>query len=171
MGCTCSMNSLMEIHVWFSLESSKRPRESCNFLLVFPLHFELQITFGYSLSKFLTQNIRNKSGSNIRNTKGEGFLIFTLDTLFDVKSSPATCHGGAWGERRYRSYSFTTSALDGGEWSASRPGRSLPPGKGPLVPIVEEAGWAPEPVWTQMIEEKSFALARDRTPIARSSSP
>jgi hypothetical protein len=26
-------------------------------------------------------------------------------------------------------YSFTTSALDGGEWSASRPGRALPPGE------------------------------------------
>jgi hypothetical protein len=34
----------------------------------------------------------------------------------------------------------------------------LPPGKGPPVPIVQEAGWAPEPVWTQRIEEKSFAL-------------
>jgi hypothetical protein len=31
--------------------------------------------------------------------------------------------------------------------SASRPGRLLPPGKDP-VPIVLEAGWAPEPVWT-----------------------
>jgi hypothetical protein len=29
-------------------------------------------------------------------------------------SSPATCHGGDWGERRFSSYSFTTSALDGG---------------------------------------------------------
>jgi hypothetical protein len=29
-------------------------------------------------------------------------------------------------ERRYSSYSFTTSTLDGGEWSASRPGRALP---------------------------------------------
>jgi hypothetical protein len=65
------------------------------------------------------------------------------------KSSPATCHGGACGERRYSSYSFSTSALDGGEWSASRPGRVLPPGKWPPVPIVQEAGWAPEPVWTQ----------------------
>jgi len=27
-----------------------------------------------------------------------------------------------------------------GEWSASRPGRALPPGKGPPVPIVQEAG-------------------------------
>jgi hypothetical protein len=75
------------------------------------------------------------------------------------------------GERRYSSYPFTTSALDWGEWSASRPGRALPPGKGPQVPIVQEAGWAPEPVWTQGIEEKSFAPAGDRTPIARSSSP
>jgi hypothetical protein len=55
----------------------------------------------------------------------------------------------------YSSYSFTTSALHGGQWSASRPGRSLPPGKGPLVPIGQEAGWAPELVWTQRLEEKS----------------
>jgi hypothetical protein len=33
------------------------------------------------------------------------------------------------GERRYNSYSFTTSALDGGEWSASRPGRAFSPGE------------------------------------------
>jgi hypothetical protein len=48
------------------------------------------------------------------------------------------------GERRYSSYSFSTLALDGGEWSASRPGRALAPGKGPPVPIVQEAGWATE---------------------------
>jgi hypothetical protein len=68
-------------------------------------------------------------------------------------------------------YSFTNSALVGGEWSASRPGRALPPGKVPLVSIVQEAGWAPEPVSTQRLEEKSFASAEDRTSIARSSSP
>ena len=34
-----------------------------------------------------------------------------------------------------------------GEGSASLPGRSLPPRKDP-VPIVQEAGWAPGPVWT-----------------------
>jgi hypothetical protein len=61
-----------------------------------------------------------------------------------------------------------TSALDGGEWSASRPGRALPPGKGPQVPIEQEAGWAPEPVWTQGLEEKSSAPVRDRTPIVQS---
>jgi hypothetical protein len=65
----------------------------------------------------------------------------------------------------------THSRLDEGEKSASRPGRVLPPGKGPPVPIVQEAEWAPEPVWTQRLEEKSFASAGDRTSIARSSSP
>ena len=35
--------------------------------------------------------------------------------------------------------------LDEGEWSTPRPGR-LYPGKDP-VPIVQEAGWASEPVW------------------------
>jgi hypothetical protein len=37
------------------------------------------------------------------------------------------------------------------------PAARLPPGKGPPVPIVQEAGWAPELVWTQRLEEKSFA--------------
>jgi hypothetical protein len=31
----------------------------------------------------------------------------------------------------------------GGEWSASRIGRALPPGKGPPVPIRQEARWGP----------------------------
>jgi len=44
--------------------------------------------------------------------------------------------------------------------SATRPGRALTTGKGPTVPIVQEAGWAPEPVWTQRLEEKSFRLCR-----------
>jgi hypothetical protein len=38
-------------------------------------------------------------------------------------------------ERKYRSYSFLTSALDGGEWSASRPERALPLGKGTLYQL------------------------------------
>jgi hypothetical protein len=66
------------------------------------------------------------------------------------------------GEQVY-SYSYLTSALDGGEWSASRPGRALPLS----VPIGSEAGWAPEPVWTQGLGEKSFAPAGDRTPIVQ----
>jgi hypothetical protein len=74
-----------------------------------------------------------------------------------VKGKAVPLHAmEARGGKEYSSYSFTTSALDGGEWSASRPGRALPPEKGPPVRIVQEAGWAPEPVWTQRLEEKFF---------------
>jgi hypothetical protein len=88
------------------------------------------------------------------------------------KSCPTTRHEGVRGERRYSFYSFSTLALDGGEWSASRLGRALPPGKELPMLIVQEAGWAPEPVWTQRLEEKKlFVSAGDRTSIVRSSSP
>ena len=40
-----------------------------------------------------------------------------------------------------------TAALEGGEWSAARPGRTLPPGKTRYL-ILQEAGWARGPVWT-----------------------
>jgi hypothetical protein len=42
------------------------------------------------------------------------------------------------------------------------------PGKGPPVPIVQEAGWAPEPVWPQGLEEKSSASVGDLTPVVHS---
>jgi hypothetical protein len=88
--------------------------------------------------------------------------ITNIDWLVIVNkwSCSTTRDEGAWGERRYSSYSFSTSALDGGEWSASRSGRALPPGKGPPVPMLQEAGWAPEPVWTQKLQEKPFRLCR-----------
>jgi hypothetical protein len=92
----------------------------------------------------------------------------TLNALLQCKKHPTTRHGGALRERSYSSYSFLTSAVDRGEWSASRPGRALPPGKGPPVPIVQETGWTPETVWTQRTQEKSFASAGNRTSIARS---
>jgi hypothetical protein len=83
-----------------------------------------------------------------------------LNTNQTKKSCSTIRYEDAWGERRYSSYSFSFSALDGGQWSAARPGRDLPPGKGPPVPIVQEAGWTPEPVWIQRLEEKSFRLCR-----------
>ena len=42
---------------------------------------------------------------------------------------------------------MAAAALEGGEWSAARPGRTFPPGKD-TVPIVQEAGWDPGPVRT-----------------------
>jgi hypothetical protein len=59
-------------------------------------------------------------------------------------------------------YSFTlslTSALDGAEWSTVGPSR-FTPGKDP-VPIVQEAGWALQPVWTGA---ENLASSRIRSP-------
>jgi hypothetical protein len=72
-----------------------------------------------------------------------------------IKSCPTTCHGCTWEERTYSSsYSFSTSAIDVGEWSVLHPSHTLALGKGPPVPIGQEAGWAPELVRTQRLEEK-----------------
>jgi hypothetical protein len=40
------------------------------------------------------------------------------------------------------------------------PGRALAPGKRPPLLIEQEVEWAPEPVWTQRLEEKPFSLCR-----------
>jgi hypothetical protein len=45
---------------------------------------------------------------------------------------------------------------------------ALYPGKGPPVTIGQGAGWAPDPAWTQRVEEKSSASVRDRTPVIQS---
>jgi hypothetical protein len=50
--------------------------------------------------------------------------------LLKVKVVPLHAMKTPGGEA-YRSYSFFTSALDGGEWSASSPGRVLAQGKDP----------------------------------------
>jgi hypothetical protein len=44
------------------------------------------------------------------------------------------------GEEDYSSYLFSTSALDVGEWSASRSGRALPTGKYPCYPLDRRLG-------------------------------
>jgi hypothetical protein len=64
------------------------------------------------------------------------------------------------GKRRYSSCPFLNSALDGVNGQRYAPAAPLLPGKGPPVLIGQEAGWAPEPVWTQKLEEKSFCLFR-----------
>jgi hypothetical protein len=81
------------------------------------------------------------------------------NTVTKVKQSHNTLMA-AQREMIYSSYSFKTSALDGGDWWAPSPGRALPPGKGPPVPSRQEAGWASELVWTRKLEEKSSCLCR-----------
>jgi hypothetical protein len=60
------------------------------------------------------------------------------------------------GGEGYSSFSFLTSALDGVSGQRHAPA-ALYPGKGPPVRIVQEAGWATEPVWTQRLQEKFLA--------------
>jgi hypothetical protein len=67
---------------------------------------------------------------------------------------------------------FLTSALLGGEWSASRPGR-FTAGKEPPVPTGEEVGWTSEPAWTtwrKVLTLPGLEL-RPLDPPARSQSP
>jgi hypothetical protein len=73
------------------------------------------------------------------------------------KTDPLLCHAGNKGERRYSSYSFLTSALDGGEWSASCHGCTLPQGKDLWHHWIGEC-----------VEEESFASVRDQTRVVQS---
>jgi hypothetical protein len=53
---------------------------------------------------------------------------------------------------------FITAALDEGVVSFTlRP--LFPPGKEPPVPIGQEVGWVPKPIWTLWTREKSLASA------------
>jgi hypothetical protein len=54
-----------------------------------------------------------------------------------------------------------------GEWSASRPGRALPPGKVPRYPLDRRLG-GPESRSAHRLQEKSFSSADDRTPVVQS---
>jgi hypothetical protein len=73
------------------------------------------------------------------------YLSVAYVSRVQTKSSPLR-HADAKGERKYSSYSSLTSEVDGGEWSASHTVRAFTPAKGTPVPIVQEAGWASEPV-------------------------
>jgi len=56
-----------------------------------------------------------------------------------------------------------TAALEGGEWSAARPSRT-----GYLLPILQEAQWAPGPVWTGGTSHPHWDLILDRPACSQS---
>ena len=62
------------------------------------------------------------------------------------KVHPKTVYEGLEGEHRYSSTVSLTSALDAGGWLTPRHWPLNPRERDP-VPIVQEAGWAPGPVW------------------------
>jgi len=60
------------------------------------------------------------------------------------EAHPITCHEVPEGEKRYNSTLSLTSALDG--WVVNTTPRPLRHRERELVPIVQEAWWAPGPV-------------------------
>jgi hypothetical protein len=71
---------------------------------------------------------------------------------------------GAWGERRYSSHSFLTSAVEGGESSASCPGRVLPPGERTRNPLYRRLGEPRAGVGAEA-EGKISASVGNRSPV------
>jgi hypothetical protein len=82
-----------------------------------------------------------------------------LYLLRSTVSCPTIHHKGTWGERMYSSYSSSTSALAGSEWSAPHPGYALASGKDPQYPLYRRLG-GPQNRCGQRLEEKSFHLCR-----------
>jgi hypothetical protein len=77
-------------------------------------------------------------------------VLVALEANRYVKSKgkvrPITGQEDPKGDYIYCSTLSLTSALDGSGWLTPRPGL-FTPGRDP-VPIVQEAGWAPGPIWT-----------------------
>jgi hypothetical protein len=72
-------------------------------------------------------------------------------------------HSRANGERIYSYYSFLTSALDGVRNQRHATAALYPGGRNP-VSIEQDAGWAPNLVWIDRLEEKPFTSAGNQTP-------
>jgi hypothetical protein len=66
-----------------------------------------------------------------------------------VLGSNLVCSGAS-------SYSFLSLKLVGVSGQRHVPAALYPQGKDVQVSIVQEAGWAPEPVWTQRLEKKKI---------------
>jgi hypothetical protein len=77
----------------------------------------------------------------------------------------------AWGERIYSSYSFMTSAVDGGEWSASHPGHALLWGREPQYPFYRRLGGPSASVDTEDRGKISFLFGGSNldSPVVQSS--
>jgi hypothetical protein len=88
--------------------------------------------------------------------------------LIEGKVVPLHAMDGAWGKRRCSFCCVLTLTLEWDGWSAPCPSHALPSGEGPPVPIVQKAGWTPEPVWMQRLKEKFSAFVRDWTLVIQS---
>jgi hypothetical protein len=88
---------------------------------------------------------------------------FTLHSINATLAVVPQRGAGLWGSEG-TAPPFLTSEPDGDEWSASRPCLTTPVKESP-APTGQEAGWAPQPVWTMWRRGKSLAPARIRNPV------
>jgi len=92
--------------------------------------------------------IKSVSSYYLHNLRLEGGLNLSLLWKKKVKVKWSRCRPGV-AQRVGRGIAllFHDRGTRRGEWSEARPGRTLPP-EDP-VPILQEAEWAPGPVWTE----------------------
>jgi hypothetical protein len=83
-----------------------------------------------------------------------------LCSVSKSKAVPLHAIEALGGGEEYISYLFTTFALDGGEWSVSRLGCTLLPGKDPQYPLDRRLG-GPKNWFGHRLEENSFASGGD----------
>jgi hypothetical protein len=76
----------------------------------------------------------------------------------------------AYGGLDVQTHVFLISALDGGEWSVSRPSRFTPEGKNPRYPL-ERRLCGPQSRSGRREEEKILGPTRARTPTHQPRSP
>ena len=77
------------------------------------------------------------------------FALLSMTSWFccsEGKVHPVTGNEGTEGEYRYNCNLSLSSALDGGGWLTPCPSCFAPISH--LVPLVQEVGWDPGPVWT-----------------------
>jgi hypothetical protein len=112
---------------------------------------EMPIQPSIPLSEIRTHDpsVRASEGSSCHRPRGHS-SAFSEGKIVPVLNYYAQRHDDIWWSGGIAP-SLLISALEAGEWSASRP-RPLPPGKQAPVSIRFEAGWASEPVLTPLTE-------------------
>jgi hypothetical protein len=120
--------------------------------------------------------LRNKIPTNNSVNKGSvGFTSFESYPALKLKVKLSLCfnraprHEGVLGEWRYSSTHSLTSALDGGEWSASRPGRFTPRERAPVIHWI--GGWVGRRAVLDAVVKREIPSPRresnPRTPIVQ----
>ena len=103
--------------------------------------YSVHFSNGHSVAQEMYRNLTKSRflESEIQNTSFPKINTMSCGKFYLDRFHPFTGHEGPQGEQGYSSTLFLTSALEGGEGSASPPGRNIPPGK-TRHPLYRRAG-------------------------------